>query len=153
MIASAAGALEKGVRGGGKRREVPMPKQESDHNSLTTPDTQSSGACALSEEQALQLIAFLTSAAEISIHEPTYYGTFRLIDAASRLIGFMQENETPRTGAFLRELKTELDTKKVWMMWDREAYYDFLRQTPGQVAAEVKRLADEDAARQAGGQS
>ena len=103
-------------------------------------------SCALSEEQALQLIAFLTSAAEISIHEPTYYGTFRLIDAASRMIGFMLENETPRTGAFLRELKLELDTKKVWMMWDREAYFDFLRAVPGQVAKEVKRIADEDAA-------
>lgn len=113
------------------------------------PDTsESAGSCVLSEEQALQMIAFLTSAAEISIHEPTYYGTFRLVDAASRLITFMLEHETPRTGPFLRELKTELDTKKVWMMWDREAYFDFLRQTPAVVAAEVKRLADEDRARQ-----
>jgi hypothetical protein len=101
---------------------------------------------ALTEEQALQMIAFLTSAAEISIHEPTYYGTFRLIDAASRMIDMMLENETPRSEQFLRELKTEIDTKKVWMMWDRDAYFDFLRATPGQVAAEVKRLADEDRA-------
>ncbi len=62
------------------------------------------------------------------------------------MIGFMLENETPRTGTFLRELKVELDTKKVWMMWDREAYFDFLRAVPGQVATEVKRIADEDAA-------
>jgi hypothetical protein len=107
-------------------------------------------SCALTEEQALQLIAFLTSAAEISIHEPTYYGTFRLTDAASRLIGFMLMNETPRSGPFLRELQAEIDTKKVWMMWDREAYFEFLRAIPGQVAVEVKRLADEDAARRAG---
>jgi hypothetical protein len=98
----------------------------------------------LTEEQALHLIAFLTSAAEISIHEPTYYGTFRLIDAASRMIGMMLEHEPLRSEAFLRGLKTEIDTKKVWMMWDREAYFDFLRATPGQVAGEVKRLADED---------
>jgi hypothetical protein len=107
--------------------------------------------CVLTEEQALQLLAFLTSAAEISIHEPTYYGTFRLTDAASRLVGFMLEHEPPRTGSFLRELKTEIDTKKVWMMWDRAAYFDFLRAVPGQVAAEVKRVADEDAARHAEG--
>jgi hypothetical protein len=31
-------------------------------------------------------------------------------------------------------------------MWDREAYYDFLRQIPGQVAAEVTRLDAEDRA-------
>jgi hypothetical protein len=105
------------------------------------------GACVLTEEQALQVIAYLTSAAEISIHEPTYYGTFRLIDAASRLIGQMLEHDPPRSGAFLRELQAELDTKKVWMLWDREAYFDFLRTTPALVAAEVKRLADEDWAR------
>jgi hypothetical protein len=110
-------------------------------------------SCALTEEQALQLIAFLTSAAEISVHEPTYYGSFRLTDAASRLIDFMLENETPRTGPFLRELKTELDTKKVWMMWDREAFFDFLRHVPGQVATEAKRIADEDAGRRGEGTS
>jgi hypothetical protein len=123
-----------------------MPEQHGGPTSLNEPRQPAPRSCALTEEQALQLIAFLTSAAEISIHEPTYYGTFRLTDAASRMIGFMLENETPRTGPFLRELKTELDTKKVWMMWDREAYFDFLRAVPGQVATEVKRIADEDTA-------
>jgi hypothetical protein len=122
-----------------------MPEKQSDPTSSNGPREPAGKNCALTEEQALQLIAFLTSAAEISIHEPTYYGTFRLTDAASRMIGFMLENETPRTGTFLRELKVELDTKKVWMMWDRAAYFDFLRAVPGQVAKEVKRIADEDA--------
>ena len=130
-----------------------MPEQQDGPTSSNEPRQPVPKNCSLTEEQALQLIAFLTSAAEISIHEPTYYGTFRLTDAASRLIGFMLENETPRTGSFLRELKTELDTKKVWMMWDREAYFDFLRAVPGQVATEVKRIADEDAARRAEGGS
>jgi Family of unknown function (DUF6092) len=130
-----------------------MPEQQDGPTSLNEPGEPAPRSCALTEEQALQLIAFLTSAAEISIHEPTYYGTFRLTDAASRMIGFMLENETPRTGPFLRELQTELDTKKVWMMWDREAYFDFLRAVPGQVATEVKRIADEDAARSGEGTS
>jgi len=126
-----------------------MPEKQGGPSSVEGPGEPAPRSCALTEEQALQLIAFLTSAAEISIHEPTYYGTFRLTDAASRMIGFMLENEagTPRTGPFLRELKTEIDTKKVWMMWDREAYFDFLRAVPGQVATEVKRIADEDAGR------
>ena len=124
-----------------------MPEAKSVPNGRNATNSELPQSCTLSEEQALQLIAFLTSAAEISIHEPTYYGNFRLVDAASRLIGFMLEHDPLRSGAFLRELKTELDTKKVWMMWDREAYFDFLRATPAQVAAEVKRLADEDRAR------
>ena len=122
-------------------------------NGVDANSERSSGSCVLTEEEALQLIAFLTSAAEISIHEPTYYGTFRLMDAASRLMGFMLGHETPRSEPFLRELKAEVDAKKVWMMWDREAYFAFLRETPGKVAVEVKRLADEDRARSAGGRS
>ena len=46
-------------------------------------------ALVLSEEQALELITFLVSAAEICLHEPIYYGTFRLIDGASRLMGML----------------------------------------------------------------
>src|SRR5262249_29757765 len=99
----------------------------------------------LTEEQALELIAFLASSAEISLTEPTHYANFRLIDATSRLIGFMLEHETPRTGAFLRAFKEEVDKKKVWMMWDEEAFFDFLRSAPAMVAAEAKRLAEEDA--------
>lgn len=123
-----------------------MPKSDKKHEGPDGPGDQAGAQGVLTEEQALQLIAFLTSAAEISIHEPTYYGTFRLIDGASRLINYMLENEATRSTEFLRELKTELDTKKVWMMWDREAYFDFLRATPAVVAAEVKRLADEERA-------
>jgi hypothetical protein len=103
------------------------------------------GSGVLTEEEAMQVIAFLVSAAELCIKEPTYYGTFRLVDAASRLIGFMLEHDPPRTGEFLRRFKEELDTKKVWMMWDRDAYFAYLRSAPAQVAAEVKRLSEEDA--------
>ena len=68
------------------------------------------------------------------------------LDAASRLMGFMLEHDPERSRGFLHRFKQEVDTKKVWMMWDREAYFDFLRAVPGQVANEVKRIADEDAA-------
>jgi hypothetical protein len=97
----------------------------------------------LSEEQAFRLIAYLTSAAEISLHEPTYYGSLRLIDAASRLIGFMLEHDLPTAEPYLRELKDELDTRKVWAMWDREGFYDFVREVPADVAAEMMRRESE----------
>ena len=105
--------------------------------------TPAATAGVLTEEQAFRLIAYLTSSAEISLHEPTYYGSLRLIDAASRLIGFMLEHDLPTAEPFLRELKAELDTKKVWSMWDREAYYDFVREVPAEVAAEMMRRESE----------
>ena len=40
-------------------------------------------------------------------------------------------------------LKAELDTKKVWSMWDREAYYDFVREVPAAIAAEMMRRESE----------
>jgi Family of unknown function (DUF6092) len=103
------------------------------------------GQFVLTEEQAFDILSFLVSSAEICLVEPTYYGTFRLVDAASRMMGHMLAHDPERSGEFLRRFKEEVDTKKVWMMWDREAYYDFLREAPAVVAAEVKRLEGEDA--------
>ena len=97
-------------------------------------------ALVLSEEQALELITFLVSAAEICLHEPVYYGTFRLVDAASRLMGMMLEHEPPTSGAFFAAFKAEIDANKTSMMWDRDAYYDFLRRIPAPAAAELKRV-------------
>jgi hypothetical protein len=97
----------------------------------------------LSDDEAFDLLAFLFSSAEICLVEPTYYGTFRLVDAASRLMGYMLAHDPERSAEFLRRFKEEVDTKKVWMMWDREAYYDFLRAAPAAVAAELKRLEEE----------
>ena len=105
----------------------------------------------LTEEQALDLLMFLVSSAEICTVEPTYYGTFRLIDAASRLMGHMLQHDPARSADFLRRFKAEVDTKKAWMMWDREAYYDFLRSAPAEVAAEVKCLDDVSSGRTAEG--
>ena len=56
-------------------------------------------ALVLTEEQALELITFLVSAAEICLHEPVYYGTFRLVDGASRLMGMLLEHAPPTSGA------------------------------------------------------
>lgn len=96
----------------------------------------------LTRDQAMTLIAFLTSSAEISLQEPVHYGTLRLIDGTSRMIGFMLENGVEDDDHFLRDLKEEIDTKKLWAMWDQPAYFQFLRETPGKVAAEI--MADSD---------
>jgi hypothetical protein len=108
-------------------------------------------ALVLTEEEALEIITFLVSSAEICLHEPVYYGTFRLVDGASRLMGAMLEHDPPRTGDFLRSFKAEIDARKTAMMWDREAYYAFLRAIPALAAAELKRL--REAGEAAGGAS
>lgn len=96
--------------------------------------------CALTEDEAMEIIAYLIAAAEISLAEPSHYAIFRLLDATSRMMDFMLKRDLPNTGAFLREFKAEVDTKKVWMMWDLDAFFDFVRAAPAMVAAEAKRL-------------
>jgi hypothetical protein len=103
----------------------------------------SSEQLVLSEEEAFALLAFLFSSAELCLVEPTHYGTFRLIDAASRLMGYMLEHNPERSAAFIRQFKNEVDTKKVWMMGDRAGYDAFLREAPAVIANELKRLAED----------
>jgi hypothetical protein len=105
---------------------------------------QSTAGGVLTEDEALEIISYLVASAETSLSEPSHYAIFRLIDASSRMIGLMLDHETPRTGEFLRRFKAEVDQKKVWMMWDSEAFFDFVRTAPAGVAAEAKRLAAVD---------
>ncbi|MCZ6531315.1 MAG: DUF6092 family protein [Chloroflexi bacterium] len=99
----------------------------------------SANAC-LTEQEALEFIAYLTASADISLHEPELYGPFRLIDAASRLVGYVLENDPGNERYdFWQSMKTEIDQKKVWLMWDRPGFRQFLREMPGKVAQELSR--------------
>ena len=70
--------------------------------------------------------------------------TRRLFDLArSNLTSLIDPNPARGDGSLGDftddELKAELDTKKVWSMWDREAFYDFVQAVPADVAAEMMR--------------
>lgn len=98
------------------------------------------GDLRLTERQALEFLAYLTASADISLHEPELYGPFRLIDAASRLAGYVLENEVEiGRREFWQAVKTEIDQKKVWLMWDRPGFREFLQEMPGKVALELSR--------------
>ena len=66
------------------------------------------------------------------------YGTFRLIDAASRLIGLAQESGELEDDRFLREFKEDADERKLLMMADEEAYFEFLEDATRRMAEEMK---------------
>jgi hypothetical protein len=89
--------------------------------------------CAVRPDQAWELLAYLTASAELCTTEPHYYGTFRLIEAASRLIGFMLNDSGSGTD-WLRDFKSEIDEKKIWMLRDREAYFAFLKEAAAKLA-------------------
>lgn len=92
----------------------------------------------MSEEQAYALLAHLVVSAEICTFEPHYYGTFRLIDGASKLLEIMLAGGAGDP-EWLATFKQEIDQKKGWMMWDREGYFQFLHEAAGTLADELKR--------------
>lgn len=79
----------------------------------------------LSEDQAIELLAFLVTSSRGVIDEPELYGSFRLMDASSRLLGFMLESGEYEDKEFLAELKDKIDTGKMLVMSDEAEYVAF----------------------------
>lgn len=95
----------------------------------------------VSEEEAFELIVYLASAAELTLLEPELYGSFRLIDAASRVLVPLAERAPAPRRASYAELKADIDRRKVLMMSDKESYLEFVRSLAPSLAAELKRRA------------
>jgi hypothetical protein len=95
----------------------------------------------LTEEDVFELLAFLATSARLCVDEPKLYGTFRLLDAASRLIGFVLESDQLENKQPLQQLKDEVDEKKFLMTTDQEGYVKFLDDLTRKVARELKERA------------
>jgi hypothetical protein len=55
----------------------------------------------LSEDEALELVAFLVTAARTQVDEAAEYGSLRLLSAAGRLADLIVDRVSPGTRAFL----------------------------------------------------
>ena len=95
----------------------------------------------VSEEDLYEVLSFLISSAHLCVTEPRFYGTFRLIDAACRLIGLALESGQLEADQFLREFKEDADKRKFLLMTDEEGYFRFLGDATRKMAKEMKRRA------------
>ena len=59
------------------------------------------GQMVLSEDEALELVAFLVTAARTQVDEAAEYGSLRLLTAAGRLAELITERVSPETRTFL----------------------------------------------------
>jgi hypothetical protein len=59
------------------------------------------GKMVLSEDEALELVAFLVTAARTQVDEAAEYGPLRFLTAAGRLAELIAERVSPETRAFL----------------------------------------------------
>lgn len=93
------------------------------------------------EDEALAVLGHLLSSAELCLFEPELYGTFRLLDATSRLLTALMRTEPANHDPFLIKLKEEIDSKKVWLMYDRDGFREFAREVPVLLATRLKERA------------
>jgi hypothetical protein len=93
----------------------------------------------MTDDQAYDLLAHLVASAEICAVEPGFYGTFRLLDAAARLLAVMADSDPWAEG-----LRRDIEERKLLVMSDRAAYFASLPATSRRVA---ERLVERQAAR------
>jgi len=64
---------------------------------------------ALTQEEALELLAFLVTSARGLVDEPREYGPRRLLRAAQKLAGFLSPRADEEARSFLRQLHERIE--------------------------------------------
>ena len=97
------------------------------------------GACALDDQEALALLAFLLASAEGCLREPPLYGVFRLGTAAARLAGAWAPRAQPETAAMLRDLVARWEREGALLTQDTQQLKRYLEASVVAVAQEIQR--------------
>ena len=85
-------------------------------------------------------ILYLVTSARVSLDERAIYGSFRLIEGASRLIEAAEEIPGLEVDDFLRAKRDSIDRTKARMMLDKDGYRAWLTDLASGLASEsVKR--------------
>ena len=92
----------------------------------------------LTEGQALKLLSFLVTSARLCIDEPENYGSFRLLDAANRLLAFLVDSEAVQDREFYCQLREEIDNKKLQVLSNEAEYAEFLKDMVREVGRYLK---------------
>jgi hypothetical protein len=100
----------------------------------------------VSTDDALALLAYLVTSADLCTHEPLHYGMLRLTDGAGRLAKALVDSGAAAERPWLAELHRSIEEKKELMMWDMPAFERFLHENAATVAANMKRDAGDDRA-------
>lgn len=82
-------------------------------------------------------LCYLASSAVGLVDEPKLYGPLRLVDAAERLIGIMEE--LGLGDPFLGNLRLHLAREKEKVMTDEEGFLAFLQELVDKLSAELLR--------------
>ena len=97
------------------------------------------------DDPLFDFILYLVTSARVSLDERAIYGSFRLIEGASRLIEAAEEIPGLRVDDLLRATRNSIDRNKARMMLEKDAYRKWLTDLAAGLASEsVKRSAGEN---------
>lgn len=92
-------------------------------------------AASIPVDAALDLLAYLVTAADLCTREPLHYGMVRLVDAAGRLARGLEAGGAAVDRSWLVALHTRIDSDKETLMWDRPTFERFLHEIAADVAS------------------
>ncbi len=96
------------------------------------------------DDPLFDFILYLVTSARVSLDERAIYGSFRLIEGASRLIEAAEEIPGLKVDDFLRAKRASIDRNKARMMLEKDAYRAWLTDLAAGLASEsVKRSMDQ----------
>ena len=88
----------------------------------------------------IDFILYLITSARTSLDERAIYGSYRLIEGASRLIEAAEEIPGLDVDDLLRDIRSSIDRNKTRMMLEKDAYRTWLTDLAAGLASEsVKR--------------
>ena len=87
------------------------------------------------DEGLLEFVLYLVSCSRLSLEEPPIYGSFRLIEGASRLIAILDPDGKD---AFLDGARRRIEEHKLMMVDRHEEYAAFLDDLLRDVVAEAR---------------
>jgi Family of unknown function (DUF6092) len=93
----------------------------------------------LARSAVLDHLAFLLSSAELCLDEPHYYGTLRLLDAASRFAAMLLAAGFGDPA--IAQLSSRMEEAKALRKTDPAAYRRLLHELPAAVAQAIKAAA------------
>ncbi len=92
------------------------------------------------DDPLFDFVLYLITSARVSLDERAIYGSFRLIEGASRLIEAAEEIPGLQVDDFLRAKRNSIDRNKARMMLEKDGYRTWLTDLATELASEsVKR--------------
>ena len=104
----------------------------------TTTTTTNNNNTALTNDEALELLAYLLSSAHGCINEPADYGILRLVSAADRIARMWAPRATGDLADCLRNLGTQMSSEAAGMDADLEGFAAYLDKQIKELATIVK---------------